>query len=152
MIASRIESRALDRGAILFLVTAAAIALLVPVLNLRVPASSPFHVTSYFVSLFGKYLCFALLALSIDLAGMRHLVMLVAQHDQVFGIVVLAVSVDVVKLDVGVLAALLDGACMACLNQNEAFNRCGDGGPRSIIGRLRHVLAPGAWLYIEGQR
>jgi urea transport system permease protein len=32
-----------------------------------VPESSPFYLSSYFVALFGKYLCFALLALSIDL-------------------------------------------------------------------------------------
>jgi urea transport system permease protein len=62
-----IVGRALDRGAIAFLVILAAIAILVPVLNLAVPASSPFHLSSYFVALFGKYLCFALLALSIDL-------------------------------------------------------------------------------------
>jgi urea transport system permease protein len=36
-------------------------------LNLLVPPSSPFHISSYYVALFGKYLCFALLALSIDL-------------------------------------------------------------------------------------
>ena len=59
--------RSLDRGAIAFLATLAAIAVLVPVLNLFVPATSPFHLSSYFVALFGKYLCFALLALSIDL-------------------------------------------------------------------------------------
>ncbi len=62
-----IVGRALDRGSIAFLVILAAIAILVPVLNLAVPASSPFHLSSYFVALFGKYLCFALLALSIDL-------------------------------------------------------------------------------------
>ena len=60
-------SRSLDRGAVAFLVTLAVIAILVPVLNLMVPATSPFHLSSYFVALFGKYLCFALLALSIDL-------------------------------------------------------------------------------------
>ena len=59
--------RALDRGAIAFLVVLAAIGVLVPALNLLVPASSSFHLSSYFVTLFGKYLCFALLALSIDL-------------------------------------------------------------------------------------
>ena len=59
--------RSLDRGAIAFLATLAAIGILVPVLNLLVPATSPFHLSSYFVALFGKYLCFALLALSIDL-------------------------------------------------------------------------------------
>ncbi len=56
-----------DRGGMvtLFLLITAAIA--VPVLNLAVPASSPFHVPAFLVSLFGKYLAFALLALSVDL-------------------------------------------------------------------------------------
>jgi len=51
-------SRALDRGALAFLATLAAIGVLVPVLNLVVPATSPFYLSSYFVALFGKYLCF----------------------------------------------------------------------------------------------
>ena len=59
--------RMLDRGATLFLVLLAAFAIAIPVLNLLVPASSSFHVTTYLVTLFGKYLCYALLALSIDL-------------------------------------------------------------------------------------
>jgi urea transport system permease protein len=59
--------RSLDRGAVIFLVLLAAIAVLVPILNLALPPYSPFHVSSYFVALFGKYLCYALLALSIDL-------------------------------------------------------------------------------------
>ena len=60
-------SRALDRGALAFLAALAAIGILVPVLNLFVSATSPFYLSSYFVALFGKYLCFAILALSIDL-------------------------------------------------------------------------------------
>ena len=36
-------------------------------LNLLVPAGSALHVPTYLVALFGKYLCYALLALSIDL-------------------------------------------------------------------------------------
>jgi urea transport system permease protein len=44
-----------------------AVAILVPVFNLLVPPESPFYVSPYYVALFGKYLCFALLALSIDL-------------------------------------------------------------------------------------
>jgi urea transport system permease protein len=59
--------RSLDRGAIAFLLLLAAIGILVPILNLAVPPTSPLHLSSYFVALFGKYLCFALLALSIDL-------------------------------------------------------------------------------------
>ena len=59
--------RALDRATIIVVVLLAGFAILVPLLNLFVPASSPFHVSSYFVALFGKYICYAILALSIDL-------------------------------------------------------------------------------------
>jgi urea transport system permease protein len=44
-----------------------AAAILVPLLNLLVPPSSPFHVPPYMVALVGKYLCYALLALALDL-------------------------------------------------------------------------------------
>ena len=43
------------------------IAVMVPVLNLAVPESSVFHVSTYTVTLIGKYLTFALLALAVDL-------------------------------------------------------------------------------------
>ena len=48
-------------GAILLL------AVVIPVLNLAFPPGSPLHVPSYLVALLGKYICYALLALSIDL-------------------------------------------------------------------------------------
>jgi urea transport system permease protein len=60
-------TRALDRGAMIFIALLLAIAIIVPVLNLALPPSSPFHISSYYVALFGKYICYALLALSIDL-------------------------------------------------------------------------------------
>ena len=44
-----------------------AAAVVVPVLNLMVPADSPLHVPTWVLSLVGKYLTFALLALSVDL-------------------------------------------------------------------------------------
>ena len=59
--------RLLDRGAVVFLVLLGAFAITIPVLNLAVPPSSGLHVSTYLVALFGKYLCYALLALSIDL-------------------------------------------------------------------------------------
>ncbi len=40
---------------------------IVPYLNLYVPASSPFHLSTFTVTLLGKYLTYALLALSVDL-------------------------------------------------------------------------------------
>ena len=60
-------TRALDRGALAFLAVLAAIAVAVPLLNLLMPPSSPYYLSSYFVALFGKYICYALLALSVDL-------------------------------------------------------------------------------------
>ncbi len=59
--------RMLDRGALIFLAVLGVIAVLVPFLNLAFPPSSALHVPTYLVALFGKYLCYALLALSIDL-------------------------------------------------------------------------------------
>jgi urea transport system permease protein len=56
-----------DLRARIFLAILAAVAVAVPVMNLVVPEGSPFHVSTTTVALFGKYMCFALLALSLDL-------------------------------------------------------------------------------------
>ena len=66
--------RSLDRGAVAFMVVVAAIAVLVPFLNLAVPASSAFHLPTYLVALFGKYACYALLGAvdRSDLGLLRH--------------------------------------------------------------------------------
>ncbi len=56
-----------DRGGKILLGLLLAAVIVVPILNLLVPASSPFHLSTFMVSLFGKYLCYALLALSVDL-------------------------------------------------------------------------------------
>ncbi|WP_420797561.1 urea ABC transporter permease subunit UrtC [Azospirillum doebereinerae] len=57
----------LDRKAGVVLTILALLAVLVPVSTLLVPADSPFHLSIFTVSLLGKYLCFALLALALDL-------------------------------------------------------------------------------------
>jgi urea transport system permease protein len=57
----------LGLGGSIFLVLLVLAAILVPLFNQLLPATSLFHVPTYMVSLFGKYLCFALLALSVDL-------------------------------------------------------------------------------------
>ena len=54
-------------GALITLVLLVGAAVAVPVLNLALPPGSPFHVPTYLVSLMGKYLCYGLLALSVDL-------------------------------------------------------------------------------------
>jgi urea transport system permease protein len=56
-----------DKGGRRLLAVLAALAILVPVLNLFMPESSIFHVSTYTMTLLGKYLCYALLAVSVDL-------------------------------------------------------------------------------------
>ncbi len=56
-----------DTGTAWFLGALGAIAVVVPILNQVVPASSAFHVSAYGLTLVGKYLCYAMLALSVDL-------------------------------------------------------------------------------------
>jgi len=56
-----------DRGAKWFLAMLAAVAIAVPVLNQAVPASSGIHVSAFGITLIGKYLCYGMLALSVDL-------------------------------------------------------------------------------------
>ncbi|MGE0715532.1 MAG: urea ABC transporter permease subunit UrtC [Alphaproteobacteria bacterium] len=52
---------------LVFLLVVAALAVAVPVLNLTLPPSSPWHVPTHVVVLLGKWLCYALLAISLDL-------------------------------------------------------------------------------------
>jgi urea transport system permease protein len=59
--------RTFDRSAAIFVIIVAAAALLVPILNLALPETSALHLPTYLVALFGKYVCYAILALSIDL-------------------------------------------------------------------------------------
>jgi urea transport system permease protein len=60
-------ARRLGRAGIIFLATLLVVAVAVPVSNLFFPAGSPLYVPTYLVALLGKYVCYALLALSIDL-------------------------------------------------------------------------------------
>ena len=57
----------LDRGATLLLAIVAACGILIPLSNLLLPAGSVLQVPTYLVALWGKYVCYAILALSIDL-------------------------------------------------------------------------------------
>ncbi|HRF07332.1 MAG TPA: urea ABC transporter permease subunit UrtC [Xanthobacteraceae bacterium] len=59
--------RLLDGRGKIFVGVVLAMAVVVPLLNLLLPPSNPFHVPTYVMVLIGKYLCYALLALSVDL-------------------------------------------------------------------------------------
>ncbi len=56
-----------DRAGLVLLAILAIIGVGVPVLNLLAPPDHPLHLTAYTVTLLGKYLCYALLAVAVDL-------------------------------------------------------------------------------------
>ena len=60
-------SAQLDRLGVIFVALLAAAAILVPVLSLATPADSAFNIPPYLVQLLGKYLCYAILAVALDL-------------------------------------------------------------------------------------
>jgi urea transport system permease protein len=59
--------RALDKKAIWVIAIFLAVAVLVPMANLLIPPGQFGHVPTYLVSLMGKYLAYAILALALDL-------------------------------------------------------------------------------------
>ncbi|MCJ7997808.1 urea ABC transporter permease subunit UrtC [Rhizobium cremeum] len=59
--------RALEGRIVIAISILMAVAVLVPALNLLVPPDNFLHIPTYAVSLMGKYLCYALLALALDL-------------------------------------------------------------------------------------
>lgn len=67
MIAARLRSQRLQPWDWAFLGTVLLVAVLVPLLNTLPAEGSSGHISNYVVSLLGKYLCYALLALAIDL-------------------------------------------------------------------------------------
>ena len=66
MITLRLVDR-MGRGGQVFLAVLAAVAIIVPLLNLLLEPSNPLHVPTYVVTLLGKYLCYAILAVALDL-------------------------------------------------------------------------------------
>jgi urea transport system permease protein len=67
MIIAHFLRNGLSRPILVTLALILGAAVLVPALNLLLPSSHPLHVPTYIVALLGKYLTYALLALSLDL-------------------------------------------------------------------------------------
>ena len=62
-----VEAMRADRGGLTFLAILATVAIVVPILHLGTADSSVLHLSSYTVTLIGKYMCYALLAVAVDL-------------------------------------------------------------------------------------
>jgi urea transport system permease protein len=54
-------------GWAMLIATAYVLLLLIPAMNLLLPASHPLHVSDFFVTLVGKIMCYAIVALAMDL-------------------------------------------------------------------------------------
>ncbi|MBE1206453.1 urea ABC transporter permease subunit UrtC [Aminobacter carboxidus] len=67
MISQRFFAAGADRRIAITISILIGVAVIVPTLNIAVAPDSAFHVPSYLVALVGKYLCYALLALALDL-------------------------------------------------------------------------------------
>ncbi|UYN93848.1 MAG: urea ABC transporter permease subunit UrtC [Enhydrobacter sp.] len=64
---TRFLIQGMDRKLQLFVLLVLAIGIVLPLLNQFVPPASPFHVPAWVLQLIGKYLCYAALALAVDL-------------------------------------------------------------------------------------
>src|SRR6476660_2094878 len=64
---TRFLLQGMDRNLRLFILLVLAVGLALPLLNQLTPPGSPFHVPAWLMQLIGKYLCYALLALAVDL-------------------------------------------------------------------------------------
>ncbi|QPC92782.1 urea ABC transporter permease subunit UrtC [Mesorhizobium sp. INR15] len=67
MMSGRFFAAGADRRIAITVLILLAVAIVVPLLNLAVSPTNTFYVPSYIVALTGKYLCYALLALALDL-------------------------------------------------------------------------------------
>ncbi|MFT3905084.1 MAG: urea ABC transporter permease subunit UrtC [Steroidobacteraceae bacterium] len=56
-----------DRGGSILIAVLVVVAVLAPLLNLAVPESSLLHLSGYTITLLGKYMCYAMLAIAVDL-------------------------------------------------------------------------------------
>ena len=64
---TRFLLQGMTRNIRLFVLLVLAIGIALPLLNQLVPAGKPGHVPAWLLQLIGKYLCYALLALAVDL-------------------------------------------------------------------------------------
>jgi urea transport system permease protein len=64
---TRFLVQGMDRNLRLFILLVLAVGVALPLLNQLVPPGNPFHVPAWVMQLIGKYLCYALLALALDL-------------------------------------------------------------------------------------
>ena len=129
-------TRSLDRSATIFILVVAGLGVLIPLSNLLLPAGSMLQVPTYLVALFGKYACYAILALSIDLIW-GYCGILSLGHGAFFALGGYAMGMYLMRQigSRGVYGNPILPDFMVFLNYPK---------PAMVLVRLRHVLVRGA--------
>ena len=139
-----------DKAGLALLGTLATAAVLVPILNLAVPEHHPLHISTYTVTLLGKYLTYALLALAVDLVW-GYLGILSLGHGAFFALGGYAMGMYLMRQigDRGVYGDPVLPDFMVFLNWNE-LPWFWHGFDQFWFACLMAVLAPGALAYVFG--
>ncbi|MDN2581304.1 urea ABC transporter permease subunit UrtC [Aquibium sp. ELW1220] len=150
MITQRLFTGGSSSRILVVAVILAAVAVLVPVLHLAVPPSSPFHVPNYMVTLVGKYLTYALLALALDLVW-GYCGILSLGHGAFFALGGYAMGMYLMRQigDRGVYGNPILPDFMVFLNWNE-LPWFWYGFDQFWFAAIMIVLAPGALAFVFG--
>ena len=147
---TRISFLSNDKGGRWLLGILLLISVIVPVANLIVPESSAFHLSTYTVALLGKYLCYALLALAVDLVW-GYLGILSLGHGAFFALGGYAMGMYLMRQigDRGVYGDPVLPDFMVFLNWNE-LPWFWYGFDQFWFAALMIILVPGALAFVFG--
>ncbi len=139
-----------DKPGVYLLASLLAVSIAVPLLNLLVPESSVFHLSTYTVTLLGKYLTYALLALAADLVW-GYLGILSLGHGAFFSLGGYAMGMYLMRQigDRGVYGDPILPDFMVFLNWHE-LPWFWHGFDHFWLAALMIILVPGILAYIFG--
>ncbi|NLS14703.1 urea ABC transporter permease subunit UrtC [Vibrio sp. SM6] len=139
-----------DRGGQLTLLVLLAAVILVPLANMALPASHPLHIETFTISLMGKYLSYAMLALALDLVW-GYLGILSLGHGAFFALGGYAMGMYLMRQigDRGVYGDPILPDFMVFLDW-QALPWFWHGFDSFVFACLMVVLVPGALAYLFG--
>lgn len=139
-----------DKGGQMTILVILAAVILIPAANMMLPASHPLHVETFTISLLGKYLSYAMLALAVDLVW-GYLGILSLGHGAFFALGGYAMGMYLMRQigDRGVYGNPILPDFMVFLNRQE-LPWFWHGFDQFWFAALMVVLVPGAMAYVFG--
>ncbi|MDC5705496.1 urea ABC transporter permease subunit UrtC [Vibrio europaeus] len=139
-----------DKGGQMTILAILAAVILIPAANMMLPASHPLHVETFTISLLGKYLSYAMLALAVDLVW-GYLGILSLGHGAFFALGGYAMGMYLMRQigDRGVYGHPILSDFMVFLNWQE-LPWFWHGFDQFWFAALMVVLVPGAMAYVFG--